>query len=113
MLIKKEIDKIKDHLDNCKRPIYFFHDDPDGLCSFLLFYRYVKEGKGIAIKSSIGVDEKYLKKVEEYGADKVFVLDLANIEQDFLDKVKVPVIWVDHHPSTSQIMRGPCSMMCL
>lgn len=97
MISKKQIDQIKEELDYCKRPLFFFHDDPDGLCSFLLLYKYVREGKGIVIKSSPKVDSTFLPKVKEYGPDKIFVLDIAMVNQDFLDAVDVPVIWIDHH----------------
>ena len=96
MLKEKHIKKLRKELE-CTRPLYFFHDDPDGLCSFLLLYRHIKEGKGVIIKSSPRIDEKYLRKVEEYQPDKVFILDLAVVEQEFIDKVKVPIIWIDHH----------------
>ena len=102
MLSEKEIKQIKYELDTCKRPIFFFHDDQDGLASFLLFYRYVKEGKGIVLKAKPNLTEQHAKKVEEYGADKVFVLDIAMVEQDFIDKAKVPVIWIDHHPAVQR-----------
>jgi single-stranded DNA-specific DHH superfamily exonuclease len=82
---------------NCSRPLYFFHDDPDGLCSFLLLYRYIKEGKGIVVKSHPNVDEKFLKQVDEYHPDKIFILDLAQVDDNFLDNVSIPVVWIDHH----------------
>jgi len=97
MLDEKDYKIIKEELDNCKRPIFFYHDDPDGLSSFLLMYRYIKEGRGVVVKRHPRIDESFVKNVEGYGADKVFILDIAIVEQEFLDKVKVPVIWIDHH----------------
>jgi len=97
MLSDKEIKQIKEELDNCKNPLFFFHDDPDGLCSFLLFYRYVREGHGIVFKAKPGLGKGFLRKVEEYNPDKVFILDIPIVNQEFLDGVKVPVIWIDHH----------------
>ena len=97
MITEKQINEIKDELDHCKRPIFFFHDDPDGLCSFLLFYRYTREGKGIVIKTHPKITEMFIRKVDEYGADKVFVLDIAMVDQEFIDGVRIPVVWVDHH----------------
>ncbi|MBD3259624.1 hypothetical protein GF371_03245, partial [Candidatus Woesearchaeota archaeon] len=95
MIPKKQIQQIKEELDNCKKPIFLFHDDPDGLASFLLLYRYKGEGKGIPIKAAPRLNLFFAKKVNEYNADKVFVLDIADIEPSFYDNVKVPVIWVD------------------
>ncbi|MBN2112019.1 DHH family phosphoesterase [Candidatus Woesearchaeota archaeon] len=97
MIPEKQINELRDELRHCKRPIFFFHDDPDGLCSFLLFYRYIKEGKGVVIKTHPKISEMFIRKVEEYGADKVFVLDIAMVDQEFIDNVHLPVVWVDHH----------------
>jgi single-stranded DNA-specific DHH superfamily exonuclease len=97
MIEEKQIEEIRDSLLNCKRPIYFFHDDPDGLCSFLLFYRKLGEGKGIVIKTKPRINEMFARNVSEYEADKVFILDIAIVEQEFVDRVKVPVVWIDHH----------------
>ena len=96
-LSKKQIEQIRDELDNCKRPLFFFHDDPDGLSSFLLLYRYIKEGHGLIVKTVPKIDSKFIHKAEEYSADKVFILDIAMVEQEFIDGVNVPVIWIDHH----------------
>ncbi len=96
-LTQKEIEQIKDELDNCKNPLIFFDDDPDGLCSFLLFYRYKREGKGVVVKSKPALDEKFLRKVDEYDPDKVFILDIPNVTQEFFDGLKISAIWIDHH----------------
>lgn len=96
-LEKKDVDIIRKELDEAKNPLYFFHDDADGLCSFLLLYRYVKEGHGIIVKTNPSVDEKFLRKVEEYDPDKIFITDLAIVEQEFIDQAKRNIIWIDHH----------------
>ena len=97
MLTEKQYQQIKEELDNCQNPLFFFDDDPDGLCSFLLLYRYKKEGRGIVVKTHPKLDIRSAPKVEQYAADKVFVLDVAQLEQDFIDACKVPIIWIDHH----------------
>ncbi|MBU0628831.1 MAG: DHH family phosphoesterase [Nanoarchaeota archaeon] len=97
MLGEKEIKQIREELDNCKNPLFFFHDDPDGLSSFLLLYRYVREGHGVVFKAKPGLGTNFLRKVEEYNPDKVFIVDIPIVEQEFIDGVKVPVIWIDHH----------------
>lgn len=96
-LSKTQITQLRDNLDNCKKPLFFFDDDQDGLCSFLQLYRYNKEGKGIIVKTTPKLGMVFASKVQEYEPDKVFILDLAVVEQDFLDEMKVPVIWIDHH----------------
>ncbi|MCX8147134.1 MAG: DHH family phosphoesterase [Candidatus Woesearchaeota archaeon] len=100
MLNDKDIGRIKEELDSCKRPLFFFHDDADGLCSFLLLYRKKGEGKGIIVKTTPKIDYKFVRKVIEYMPDKIFILDIAMVEQDFLDemaKMNLNVVWIDHH----------------
>ncbi|MDP3765670.1 MAG: DHH family phosphoesterase [Nanoarchaeota archaeon] len=96
-LSSAQIRQIRDNIDNCKRPLFFFDDDQDGVCSFLQLYRYKKEGKGIIVKTTPKLGTFFVNKVKEYGPDKIFILDLAIVEQDFLDEMKAPVIWIDHH----------------
>ncbi|MGV8151117.1 MAG: DHHA1 domain-containing protein [Candidatus Woesearchaeota archaeon] len=103
MLTEKEIKEFRDALKSSKRPIIFFDDDTDGLSSYLLFYHYLKDFvedvRGIIVKSSPMLkDEIYSRRIEEYQPDKVFILDKPLVHQDFLDRIKVPVYWLDHHP---------------
>lgn len=98
MLSEEQIKEIRHELDTSVRPLFLFHDDPDGLCSFLSFYKYVGDGHGITLKTSAEIDPQMASKVTEYHADKVFILDKPTVGQDFLDKISVPVIWIDHHP---------------
>ena len=50
------------------------------------------------MKSDPKVDLKFLRKVQEYNPDKIFIVDVPLLEQEFVDEVKRPVIWIDHHP---------------
>ena len=100
MLTDKQIQQIREELDNCKKPLFFFDDDPDGLCAFLLLYRYKREGKGIPVKSAPKIDIRFMQKVDEYEPDKIFIIDVPVVDQEFFDaasKAKIPVIWIDHH----------------
>ncbi|MCK4669755.1 MAG: hypothetical protein KAT43_01020 [Nanoarchaeota archaeon] len=97
MISEKQLKDIKDELDHCKKPIFFFHDDPDGLCSFLLMYKYKREGKGIVVKAIPEMNAFFAKKATEYSADKIFVLDIARINDSFYNSVNVPIVWIDHH----------------
>jgi single-stranded DNA-specific DHH superfamily exonuclease len=97
MLTEKQYAQIKEELDNCQNPLYFFDDDPDGLCAFLLLYRHKKEGHGFVVKTHPKLDIRSAPKIEQFDADKVFILDVALVDQDFIDASKVPVIWIDHH----------------
>lgn len=96
-LTPSQVKQIRDELVTCKNPLFFFHDDPDGLCSFLLLYKYIREGYGVVVKSVPRIDEKFLRKVEEYQPDKIFILDIAIVDQYFIDEAKKPIIWIDHH----------------
>ncbi len=102
MLTKEQEQEIKKALDGSVRPFYFFHDDPDGLSSFLLLYRYNKEGRGYVVKAVPNIRGEHYKKIEEFDPDVVFILDLAIVDQDFLDSNKTPVYWIDHHTPLSR-----------
>jgi len=97
MLDDKELQRIREELEYCQKPLFFFHDDPDGLCSFLLLYRMIREGNGVIVKAIPKLDKRFLNKVEEHRPDKIFVLDIAVVEQEFVDEANVPVVWIDHH----------------
>ncbi len=97
VLRKEQYDEIRQTLDDCKRPLFFFDDDPDGTCAFLLLYRYKREGKGMPVKSSPNLTADFLSKVREYEPDLIIVLDKPMIDQDFLDGAGCPVVWIDHH----------------
>lgn len=97
MLTEKQYDEIRSELDNCKNPLFFFDDDQDGLCSFLLLRRFKGDGKGFIVKTTPRIDESLTRYVHESGADKVFILDIANVDQEFIDSCPVSVVWIDHH----------------
>ena len=98
MLTKEQINHFREEVNTAKHPFFFFDDDPDGLCSFLLLYRMNREGRGMAVKSVPKVDAKFVRKVQEYNPDKIFILDMPIVEQDFIDQAKTPIFWLDHHP---------------
>lgn len=87
-----------DYIKKAENPLVLFDDDPDGLCSYMLLKKANDNAKGIVIKSSPVLDEKYLKKVDELSPDTIFVLDKPIISQNFIDCVHVPLVWLDHHP---------------
>ena len=96
MLKNEEIELIRKYLEEAKRPLFFFDDDSDGCCSYLLLKRMYKFGAGIVLKGRL--EEIYIKKVYEYKPDLIVVLDKPIIMQEFLDKNNVPILWIDHHP---------------
>ncbi len=100
MLTKKQIKEIKEHLEKAQNPLFFFDNDPDGLCAFLLLQRYIGRGKGVPIRSFPELTIDYFRKVEELNADYVFILDKPVVSKEFLEAIKqvnIPVVWIDHH----------------
>lgn len=97
MLTTIEIDYLRKELASAKNPLFFYDDDPDGLCSFLLMYRIQREGTGILVKSAPKLDLQLYRKVEELTPDKIFVLDIPILEQEFVDKANRPIFYIDHH----------------
>ncbi|MBN2881193.1 DHH family phosphoesterase [Candidatus Woesearchaeota archaeon] len=97
MLNSREISQIQKIVDDTLRPIIFFDDDPDGLSSFLLFYKKIQDGDWIAVKGTPELSADFAEKAESDSPDRIIVLDKPGIAQDFLDSVKTPILWVDHH----------------
>jgi single-stranded DNA-specific DHH superfamily exonuclease len=96
MIPEEKIAEIRKAFTESARPLIFFDDDADGLCSFLQFYKLNTDTKGVIYKVAGPIDEKFLKKVEEYQPDNIFILDVPVVTQDFLDKAN-NVYWLDHH----------------
>ena len=98
MITTQEIETIREKLKESARPLFLFDDDADGVTSFVMMYKLVGDGKGICVKGKPVVETKYLRKVEEYSPDRIFILDKPIVEQEFLDEITQEVIWLDHHP---------------
>ncbi|MBU4308471.1 MAG: hypothetical protein KJ566_01600 [Nanoarchaeota archaeon] len=106
MLTKKQVREIKEHLEKAQNPLFFFDNDPDGLCSFLLLRRWIERGKGVAVKGSAFLTKEYFRKVRELEPDYIFILDKPRVEQEFFEKVKqlnLPIVWIDHHKPDQEI----------
>ena len=106
MLTQKQISQIKEHLDRAQNPLFFFDNDQDGLCSFLLLQRYIRRGKGIPVRSFPDLDVSYFKRIMELNADYIFILDKPVVSEEFLKEVKkvnIPVVWIDHHEIQEEI----------
>jgi len=100
MLTKEQLQEIRDHLNNSQNPVFFFDNDQDGLCSFLLLQKYLGRGKGFPIKTSPALTKDYLRKVEEFNSDYIFILDKPEVSEDFVKEVEkknIPIVWIDHH----------------
>ncbi len=97
MIPKKKLKEIREYLLKAENPLFFYDDDPDGLCSYMLFRKLINKGKGVIVKSVPILDERFVRKVKEYSPDIVFVLDMPDVTQEFIDNVDVPIVWLDHH----------------
>ena len=98
LLTTNEITRLRQELETAINPFFIYDDDADGLSSFLLLYRKYKKGRGFMLKSSSVVDSSIVQRVIEASPDKIFILDIPLLEQEFVDKVKLPIFWIDHHP---------------
>jgi len=94
---KEQLDEFKDRVLGAKRPLFFYDDDADGLCSYLLCYKARGDGLGVRVHGSASVTIDLLRKVEENIPDIIVILDKPYAEQAFIDAVSVPVLWLDHH----------------
>ncbi len=97
MLSDHDVLTLREELANAKNPLFFYDGDGDGLTAFLLLYHLHREGKGIALTNSKNLDDAGLRKVQEIQPDKIFILDIPVVSQDFLNMMKCPVFWIDHH----------------
>jgi len=100
MLTKKQVKEIREHLDKAQNPVFFFDNDQDGLCSFLLLQRFAEKGRWVAVKSYPEMDKGYFRRVGELGADYIFILDKPVVGEGFwkeVEQVNIPVVWIDHH----------------
>jgi len=100
MLTKKQVSEIKEHLDKAQNPLFFFDNDNDGLCSFLLLQRYIGRGKGFPVKTAPELTKDYFRKVRELKPDYIFILDQPEVSREFFDeveKINLPIVWIDHH----------------
>lgn len=100
MLTKSQVSEIKEHLERAQNPVFFFDNDLDGLCSFLLLQRKIGRGKGVPIKSFPELIPDYFRKVQELNADYIFILDKPLVSKEFFEHIRefnMPVVWIDHH----------------
>lgn len=100
MLSDKQIKEIRDWLEKSQNPVFFFDNDVDGLCSFLLLKRKINRGFGVVIKSYPGLEAVYNHKLDELKPDVIFVLDKPIISKEFIEHANnlgLPIVWIDHH----------------
>ncbi len=93
----EQLAEIKKYLLESENPLFFYDADCDGLCSFLLIRRFLNRGEGVVVKGSPKLEVIYSNKVNELHPDKIFVFDKPIITEEFVEKIHVPIIWIDHH----------------
>ncbi|HII71436.1 TPA: DHH family phosphoesterase [Candidatus Woesearchaeota archaeon] len=50
------------------------------------------------MKSHPKVDSRFFNVVKEYDPDKIFILDLAILDEAFAEEFSnIPIVWIDHH----------------
>jgi len=101
MLTQTEVTFLQKELETAENPLFIFDDDADGFCSFLLLYRMHHKGRGLVLKTSPKLDGRLVRKVQEINPDKIFVLDVPIIDSEFVDQIKKPIFWIDHHQPLS------------
>lgn len=100
MISPEQLQEIRGYLETSQNPLFFFDNDVDGLCAFLILRRAIGRGRGVAIKSFPDLKEQYLKKVEELNPDAIFILDKAEVSKEFVEGIEergIPITWIDHH----------------
>ena len=97
MLTEKDIAFLREELQTAQNPLFIHDDDADGLCSFLLLYRIHREGKEAILKSSSTLKAEFMRRVDEFNPDKIFILDIPVVDQEFIDQANRPIFWIDHH----------------
>lgn len=100
MLTEKQILEVREHLERAQNPIFYYDNDADGLCSYIIFRKFLGRGRGIAVRSFPDLDASYARKAQELNADYVFVLDKPVIAKEFIEEIdalQLPLVWIDHH----------------
>ena len=100
MLSKDELLEIKNILQESENPLFFYDNDADGLCSFLLARRFLGRGEGIAIKSYPSLGKRYAEEAIRRGNDLVVVFDKPIENGEFLWDLTgagIKILWIDHH----------------
>lgn len=107
MLSDTQIQELRERLEQAQNPLFFFDNDADGLCSFLLLRRWLGRGKGVVVKSFPDLHVDYVRKVHELSVDMVVILDKPTVSEAFFSeirKINLPLLWVDHHAIEGRVI---------
>lgn len=101
MLTQEQLKSFREALETCSNPVFFFDNDVDGLAAFLILRKFCGKGRGVAIKSYPSLGHQYIRKLDEFNPDIIFVLDKNSISNEFIEAAKeksLRIFWLDHHP---------------
>jgi single-stranded DNA-specific DHH superfamily exonuclease len=105
MLTSEQLKQLRSQLEESQNPLFFYDNDADGLCSFLILRKALDRGKGVAIKSFPDLKEQYTKKVDELNPDTIVIIDKAELSEEFANHAEeknIPIIWIDHHETKTR-----------
>ncbi len=100
MISEKEIESIRNNLEESGNPLFLFDNDPDGFCSALILLKNLGRGKAIPIKSFPDFDGAIIERIESFLPDSIFILDKPFNNLEFLNLMQekgVRVFVIDHH----------------
>ena len=98
MTSRVSLEKIKGMISKAENPLYLYDDDADGLCSFLLLKRRFKKGDGMPVKTAPKLGISFLENIKAHSFDLLVILDKPIVEQELIDKIDKPIVYIDHHP---------------
>ena len=105
-LSKADYQKIHTLLHSAKKPLLIYDRDTDGFVSYLLLKRFQPHAIGVINKGgSRSVGKQYLDSIEANKPDIIFTLDMATVEQEFIDACSCPVVVIDHHVSAADAVK--------
>ncbi|MFT4250712.1 MAG: DHH family phosphoesterase [Candidatus Woesearchaeota archaeon] len=97
MLREEELTKLKETITKTSRPIVFFDDDADGLVSYLLVKQANTEAIGYRAARGPELTHHFIGFVNKHSPDAVLILDKPLLSEEFVQAVKTPTLWLDHH----------------
>ncbi len=97
MIPKEDLVQIRKRIQKAARPLFIFDGDCDGICAYLILKTLNKESRGTMIRGDPIVTLRYVDFVYDFQPDLIILLDAGNVTQEFIDEVRRPIIWIDHH----------------
>ena len=113
MLSENKLQELRGRLESAQQPVFYYDNDADGLCSFLLLRRWLGRGEGVAVRSYPELGEEYARKAAEKGADLAVVLDKPVVAPAFfraLEHANIAAVWIDHHAVQQEHALLPASV---